>query len=87
MVTYMVLQRGQKVYIFCLLNDSIFSGIKTARDVYNCMVKNDCEKVTEYGYGYTDVTEKSCHINAPCQNCSCPPTEASNSMWVAANEN
>ena len=50
--------------------DSIFSGLKTAHDVYNCMVKNDCEKVPKYGYGYTDVTEKSCPVNAPCQKCA-----------------
>ena len=42
-----------------------FSGQKTAKDLFNCMVKNVCEKVPKNGYGYPE-THQTCPHSSSC---------------------
>ena len=55
----------------------IFSGQKTAQDLYLCMMKNVCEKIPEHGYGYTEVKQHC----PTCPSCS----QTSDNLWLSQN--
>merc|ERR1712142_282208 len=56
------------------LHGALQSGQKTAGDLFNCMMKNHCEKVPKAGYGYSEDlsnrAEQNCPVNKPCPACS-----------------
>ena len=74
--------------IFCL-SFIVFSGIKTADDLVDCMKNKNCEVVPEHGYGYSisQTTESKNYdnktLNCPKPKCpKCGERKGNKTSWI-----